>query len=117
MRLEVAASGLSFLFKGGIQPGESRLTQEIEVDILVKLSGEPFRSTGHLDDSIDYEWLKDVAREEVGGGDALLESIAIRIIDRIKAAQNGVEIEVRIRKHPSLGVNYDHVEVVMTNRP
>jgi dihydroneopterin aldolase len=115
MRLEIEATGMRFLFKGGIQPGESRLTQEIEVDILVELSGEPFKETGHLDDSIDYEWLKDVAREEVGGGDALLESIALRIIERIEATHEDVDIEVRIRKHPALGINYDHVEVVMSN--
>ena len=98
--LTIALAQLGFEGRHGATALERRATRKFEVDIELDLEGNPAERTDRLADTVDYSKVADVVIA-IGTGEPhrLLESLARRMVDRVRDSFPGVgRIRLALRK-------------------
>lgn len=110
--------GMRFSGHHGVSDDERAEAQPFEVDLALRLDLSRPAITDHLDDTINYATLFELAREIVEGRSFhLLEALAGAIADAVLAAHPVDDVEVRVRKpRAPLPGAFDTVEVRIRRR-
>ncbi len=86
-----------------------RYTVDLTIDLKSSLSGE----TDILGDTLNYEKVYRVVREEMNKVSKLIENVALRIVDRLKSEYTIIDrVEIQLFKHnPPLGGQVGKVSI------
>lgn len=101
---EIQLENLSFFGHHGITEEERKTGNKYRVDILLQLN-EQLISFNSIEDTVDYASVYKIAEEEMAKPTALLEQIAVRLLDRIAVFKSKViKAEVSVAKfNPPIG--------------
>lgn len=96
---EVALNGLQFKAYHGYYDEEREKGNQFEVDISVKTSFIEAAINDDLDKAVNYEQLYAIIKEEMQIASSLLESVVVRIADRVLAEVSLVDaVKVSLAK-------------------
>lgn len=112
-RLQINLKDCKFFSYHGFYPEEQVLGNTFRVTVSTEyLPEHPLND--QLENTLDYEVLYGIIKEEMGIPRKLLETVAFQIRNRIQSLQTNVErIHISIRKeHPPFGQDYAASEVI-----
>ena len=117
MRIEVTQQRL-YAYHGCL-PEEAQIGSNYHVDLTVEVSDERSAQTDRLNDTVDYVLLARIAREEMAVRAQLLETVVLRIGERILREAPSVDwAQVRVAKlSPPIDADVERVTVQMEFRP
>ena len=95
----------------GCLPEEARIGGRYRVDVRVEGDFSDAEASDDLHDTIDYGRVTTIVLEQMAERSALIEQVARRIMNHLKAAWPG-EFQWRVRltkEHPPVGGSVDHV--------
>ncbi len=96
---EVALNGLQFKAYHGYYDEEREKGNQFEVDISVKTNFIEAANNDDLDKAVNYEQLYAIIKEEMQIASSLLESVVLRIADRVLAEVSLVDaVKVSLAK-------------------
>jgi dihydroneopterin aldolase len=98
---------------------EAQIGSHYLVDLAVEVSDERSAQTDRLNDTVDYVLLARIAREEMAVRAKLLETVVLRIGERILREAPSVDwAQVRVAKlSPPIDADVERVTVQMEFRP
>lgn len=101
----VKLEGLVFFAYHGFYEEEQKIGNRYEIDITVYTDLSPAAQSDKLKDTINYEVLYQITQQVMKEPSKLLENIALRIIEQVKAAYPTIETcEVKVAKmNPPIG--------------
>jgi dihydroneopterin aldolase len=101
----IAIEGMKFYAFHGYYPEEELIGTEFLVDVYVEVNISTAAANDNLSDTVNYETIFRIAKAEMSKKSKLIESVAQRIIFKIKSFYANIEgLKVRISKlHPPLG--------------
>ncbi|MDX1684905.1 MAG: dihydroneopterin aldolase [Saprospiraceae bacterium] len=109
---EIKVKGLRLPFKGGYYETERKITQEVEVDVVIGMSGKAFIEQEDIDHTVDYTKVRPIVREVLEDGIVLIESMAYRIQKKVENLHPDITyVEVTVHKWPQLGGKHNGVAV------
>ena len=114
--IKIALHGAEFFAYHGFYPEEQILGTSFIVDIEVSFTPAADVKADEIEDTVNYEHLYEIAREEMQQPKKLIETVAQGILDKIKVKYNYVDaIEVSIKKlNPPLGCKVGYSNVVIS---
>ena len=114
--IKIALHGAEFFAYHGFYPEEQILGTSFIVDIEVSFSPAADVKADEIENTVNYEHLYEIAREEMQEPKKLIETVAQSILDRIKAQYDHVDaIEVSIKKlNPPLGCKVGYSNVIIS---
>ena len=117
VRIEVTQQRL-YAYHGCL-PEEALIGSHYHVDLAVEVSNERSAQTDLLNDTVDYVLLARIAREEMDVRAQLLETVVLRIGERILREAPSVDwAKVRVAKlSPPIDSDVERVTVQMEFRP
>lgn len=97
----------------GCLPEEEKIGSDYRVDLVVFADISSSVESGNLNETIDYVHLNRIVKEEMAIRSKLLESVAGRILNRIKSDfQQVIQIELEIAKfNPPINGDVESVSV------
>jgi 7,8-dihydroneopterin aldolase/epimerase/oxygenase len=96
---KIALESLKFIAYHGYYPEENQLGGHFELDILVDYPLPLKGWEDQLEDTVNYEQLYYIAREEMQNTQKLIETVALNILNKIGQQWPNIrEAEVKIRK-------------------
>jgi dihydroneopterin aldolase len=109
----ITLAGVKLLPRIGVTPGERRMPQPCEADIVLWGDFEAAATTDSLDNALDYsKVLKQVVEISLAREYNLLETLACRISREILQSFPARRVGVRVRKRPAaLTDRLDFIEV------
>ena len=118
MNDKVFVRGLRVMGRHGATETERESPQMFEVDVECELDLAAAGSTDHLDDTLDYAALIQMAARVVSEQSyALLETLAGRIADEALADASVISVHVRvIKSQPPIALEVGSVGVEITRR-
>ena len=97
MKTIVALEGLSFWAFHGYYNEERKKGNDFICDVNVELKS--FDSLDdNINDTVDYELIYDIIQDEMAETKKLIETVALKIIERIRVLDNVVAAKVKIYK-------------------
>lgn len=114
MKTKVKLEGMQFYAFHGYYKEEQKIGSQFELDaeIVVKTFDE---FEDQIDDTVNYEKIYNICKEEMEITQQLIETVAIRILKKIQSLKNVVSAEIRIAKlHPKMGGIIDAAVVEMS---
>ncbi len=114
--IKIALHGAEFFAYHGFYPEEQVLGNSFIVDIEVSFSPAADAKADEIADTVNYEELYEITRDEMKQPKKLIETVAQGILDKIKAKYPYVDtIEVSIKKlNPPLGCKVGYSNVVIS---
>ncbi|MGB8657782.1 MAG: dihydroneopterin aldolase [Candidatus Zixiibacteriota bacterium] len=109
---------MTFYGYHGISAAERQTGRRFEVDVELVVDMDKPARTDRLKDTVNYtEVYRTVEQIVMENSFALLETIAVRLANRILAKFKTQEVTVRVRKKiPPVPGNLDHIEVEVKRR-
>jgi len=109
----IAVEGMQFYAHHGYYNEEQILGGKYTVDVYLKTDFDEAASTDRLDNTINYEEIYQLTKEEMNISARLLEHVCQRIISRLKKQYAQLHyLRVRVSKHqPPLKGNVEKVYV------
>lgn len=103
----IALEGIKLHAYHGFYPEEQILGTEYIIDVYVMLNMSEVSQTDDLSKTVNYENLFRIVKAEMAKNSKLIETVAQRIINRIKLIYDHIEhLKIRISKlHPPLGAD------------
>lgn len=90
---------LSFAGKHGYYEHERKVEQEFLVSVRLGFDTTKAGDTDNLEDTLDYQWVKDIVRRTLEGGSRyLIEKLANEIATLIQEDSRILSVEVTIKK-------------------
>ncbi len=113
---KIGIEGIKIYAYHGYYEEERQVGREFTLDIYIETDLSRVKSSDKLTDTINYDQILSICKEEMAITSNLLEHVASRIGHRIKAlATLPVFVTIRISKHhPGLPVQIDRFFVEMT---
>lgn len=103
MQYITTLTGLQFFAYHGLYPEEQQLGQNFTVDMQVSMQID--QPISHIEEAINYELLHRIATEEMANRADLIETVAQRMIHRLKQTfTNTTRIAVTIHKPNPAGM-------------
>jgi dihydroneopterin aldolase len=101
----IAIEGMEFYAYHGYYPEEQLIGTGYLVDVYVTVNTVAVVKSDELSDTVNYETIYRISKMEMSKNSKLIETVAQRIIDRIKSIFDNIEsLTVRISKlNPPLG--------------
>jgi 7,8-dihydroneopterin aldolase/epimerase/oxygenase len=101
----IAIEGMRFQAYHGYYPEEQILGTEYLVDVYITVNTSSVSKSDKLADTVNYETIFRISKGEMSINSKLIETVAQRIIDRIKSLFGNIEeLKIRISKlNPPLG--------------
>lgn len=116
----IAISGMKFYAHHGVYAEEQLIGGEYTVDVFIDTDFKKAVENDDLTGTINYETVYLVTKFEMNIPTNLLETLAYRILDKLKAQFSVIAVlKIRITKHfPPLGASVDNtmVEVIQDYR-
>ena len=111
----IAVEGLRFYAHHGYYKEEQNLGGQYVVDVYLRKDLSAAARTDELEDTINYEEVYSIVREQMDIRAKLIEHLAQRILDSIIDSHNGLQyVKVRLSKlNPPLKGNVDRVYVTL----
>ena len=95
----VAIEGMQFYAHHGYYHEEQKLGGHYQVDIYVDMDLSKAAETDELEDTLNYEEVYVLVKEEMANSTKLIEHVGNRILKRLKAGHQQIELaKVRITK-------------------
>jgi len=109
----ISIEGMEFFAYHGCFKEEQVIGTKFRIDIFMKTDTSKAESTDNLNDTVNYQRVYQVIKDEMTTRSKLLENVARRILNRIKKDFPTVEYaRIKIRKlNPPLGGKIDFVAV------
>ena len=114
--IKIALHGAEFFAYHGFYPEEQILGTSFIVDIEVSFMPAADTEEDEIANTVNYEHLYEITREEMQQPKKLIETVAQGILDQVKAKYDYVDaIEVSIKKlNPPLGCKVGYSNVVIS---
>ena len=111
--MNIKLQGMEFYACHGHLPEERIIGRYFYVDVTVSADVGRATETDNLEDTLNYQKIYDIVKQEMAVPSHLLEHIAGRIIRALKAEFSTINrVEVRIRKNnPPLGGKVEYAEI------
>jgi dihydroneopterin aldolase len=113
---KIAIEGLKIFAHHGYYPEEQAVGKEFILDVYLEVDFTDTLQSDHIRDTVNYEDVAEICRNEMSRPSKLLEHVAMRIAEQIKLlSSKQMTIKVRIQKpHPLLRIPMDkfYVEYV-----
>jgi len=102
----------------GCMDEEEKIGAEFRTDVKVKTNMQKAAETDNLQYGLDYTRLNEIVIEEMKERAKLMETVALRIINRIlEEFEIAQKVEVKVTKlNPPVGGNIEAVSVVMKKK-
>jgi dihydroneopterin aldolase len=112
----IAIEGIKFYAYHGYYPEEQILGTDYLVDVYAEVNTGLVVKSDNLSDTVNYETIYRIVKVEMSKKSKLIETVAQRIINRIKSIFDNIEtLKVRISKlHPPLGSSVARSYVELT---
>ena len=113
----IALNGMQFHSFHGYYAEEQSVGNTYELDVIAESDIDLETMDDQLENTINYEQIYTICREEMATAQRLIETVAGRILHRLLAEINdSAQYTIRIRKkHPLLGGLVDHALVELKN--
>lgn len=101
----ILVEGMEFHAKHGCFEEEQQIGTKFSVDVRIKYDTTKAEKSDEIDDTLDYQKVYEITKEEMQTTSKLIEHLARRIIDRLTDAFPSMEmVRVKVSKlNPSLG--------------
>lgn len=109
----ISIEGMEFFAYHGCFEEEQIIGTKFLVDLFLEVNTETAEQSDHLSDTVNYQAVYQLVKAEMVIKSKLLEHLARRILDKLKAEFPGVEdATIKVRKlNPPLGGKIDFVSV------
>jgi len=116
---KIAIEGMKIFAHHGYYPEERAVGKEFIVDVYLDIDFQDTLKSDHIRDTINYEDIIEICREEMKQPSKLLEHVAIRMVERIsRLSPKEMTIKVRIQKpNPILKIPMDKFYVEYESGP
>ena len=113
----IALNGMQFHSFHGYYAEEQSVGNTYELDVIAESDIDLETLDDQLENTINYEQIYVICREEMATAQRLIETVARRILHRLVAEiSHSAQYTIRIRKkHPLLGGLVDHALVELKN--
>jgi len=109
----ISIEGMEFFAYHGCFKEEQVIGTKFRIDVFLKTNTTQAEATDNLSDTVNYQTVYQLIKDEMGNRSKLLEHVGRRILNRIKKEFSAVEyVKIKIRKlNPPLGGKIDFVAV------
>jgi len=109
----ISIEGMEFFAYHGCFAEEQIIGTKFNIDLFLELSTDKAEKSDHLEDTVNYQSVYLLVKEEMKTTSKLLEHVARRILDKIELTFPEVEkARIKIRKlNPPLGGKMDFVSL------
>ncbi len=111
----ISIEGMEFFAYHGCFKEEKIIGTKFRMDIFLKVDTIKAEQTDNLTDTVNYQSVYELIKEEMNTKSNLLENVGRRILDKIMGSFPQVEnVQLKIRKlNPPLGGKIDFVSLEM----
>lgn len=94
----IGLEGMEFYAFHGYYEAERKIGNKYRLDVFVTLEHE-LKGTDDIDDTVNYEDIFEICKEEMSQPKKLLETVAYNIIDRLKREKKKItKVYLKLRK-------------------